>query len=412
MSADRDGRLIVASVSFSGTGADSRGDLRQVLAGFLHAESPQIVLCQQVPGENPDDICRDLQPAVREAGMTAVAAQSSYPDPAGGPGGHTAILVRGSAGLGIVSSGPAGVPWSEALLTVAGIPCPVRFYSTWLPDGSRTRQEQYASRLAGRVTALARGGRELHGAPAATPTQRPRFCGLERYPGQSPKFSHEQYAPYSALYEQVLSEIPGIARHLARPGLYPGGWEFPRKPGRCGRYTAAACAGPPASGLAGRSPARACLIPSRPAAPGSRRQNRCAREGGRKERQLMTSEPESGSEHPGGPGGRAPADDCSQWWPDASPGEMPHLGPIVPGCPVDCLRLVLTRRPLNRLARADDAPFDPPRTVRDVIGLCQQRQLRLIRGLGPRGRSEIEAALVYAGLNIAGHPEPTERESE
>lgn len=262
MSTDRDERLIVASVSFSGTGADSREDLRQVLAGFLHAESPQIVLCQQVPGEEPGGICRDLQPAVREAGMTAVAAQSSYPDPAGGPGGHTAILVRGSAGLDIVSSGPAGVPWSEALLTVAGIPCPVRFYSTWLPDGSRTRQEQYASRLAGRVTALARGGRELHGAPASTPT--PRICGLERYPGQSPKFSHEQYAPYSALYEQVLSEIPGIARRLARPGPYPGGWEFPRKPGRCGRYTAAACARPPASGLAGRSPARACLIPSRP----------------------------------------------------------------------------------------------------------------------------------------------------
>ena len=126
----------------------------------------------------------------------------------------------------------------------------------------------------------------------------------------------------------------------------------------------------------------------------------------------MTSEPDSGSEHSGGPGGQAPADDCSQWWLDAPPGEMPHIGPIVPGCPVDCLQFVLTRRSLNLLARADRAPFDPPQTVLDVIGLYQQRQLSLIHGLGPRGRSEIEASLVYAGLNIAGRPEPTERESE
>ena len=123
----------------------------------------------------------------------------------------------------------------------------------------------------------------------------------------------------------------------------------------------------------------------------------------------MTSEPDSGSEHPSG---QAPAGNCSQWWPEASPGGMPHLGPIVPGCPVDCLLFVLTRRSLNQLARADRAPFDPPQTVRDVIGLYQQRQLSLIRGLGPRARSEIEAALVYAGLNIAGRPEPTERKSE
>jgi hypothetical protein len=126
----------------------------------------------------------------------------------------------------------------------------------------------------------------------------------------------------------------------------------------------------------------------------------------------MASEPDSGSEHPGGPGGQAPAGDCSQWWPDAPPGHAPHHGPIVPGCPVDCLQFVLTRRSLNLLARADGAPFGPPKTVRDVIGLYRQRQLGQIRGLGPRGRSEIEAALVYAGLDIGGHPEPTERKSE
>lgn len=162
MCADRDERLTVASVSFSGTGADSGEDRRRVLAGLLHAESAQVVLCQQVPGEEPDDICRDLQPAAREAGMTAVAVRrASHPDPAGRPGCHTAILVRHSAGLDIVGAGPAGVPWSEALLAVAGIPHPVRFYSTWFPDGSKTRQRQYATRLAARVTALARAGGEL-----------------------------------------------------------------------------------------------------------------------------------------------------------------------------------------------------------------------------------------------------------
>lgn len=31
------------------------------------------------------------------------------------------------------------------------------------------------------------------------------------------RLSHEQYAAYSELYEQVLSETPGITRHLARP---------------------------------------------------------------------------------------------------------------------------------------------------------------------------------------------------
>ena len=30
------------------------------------------------------------------------------------------------------------------------------------------------------------------------------------------RLSHEQYAAYSTLYEQVLSEIPGLTRHHAR----------------------------------------------------------------------------------------------------------------------------------------------------------------------------------------------------
>lgn len=155
---DGDERLTVASASFSGTGADSGEDWRQALAGLLHAESARAVLCRQMPGEEPDDIHRDLQ-SVREAGMTAVVVRHAFhPDPADGPGRHGAILVRGSGGPDIVSAGQADVPWSEALLTAPGIPCAVGFYSTWLPDGSKTRRRRYATLLSTRVTALERGG--------------------------------------------------------------------------------------------------------------------------------------------------------------------------------------------------------------------------------------------------------------
>jgi hypothetical protein len=57
----------------------------------------------------------------------------------------------------------------------------------------------------------------------------------------------------------------------------------------------------------------------------------------------------------------------------------------------------------NPLTRADGAPFPEPRTVGDVIDICARWQLRKIRGVGPRRASEIEAALVLAGLNLADH---------
>ena len=57
----------------------------------------------------------------------------------------------------------------------------------------------------------------------------------------------------------------------------------------------------------------------------------------------------------------------------------------------------------NPLTRADGAPFAEPRTVGDVVDLCTRSQLRKIRGLGPRRVSEIEAALVLAGLNLADY---------
>ena len=82
---------------------------------------------------------------------------------------------------------------------------------------------------------------------------------------------------------------------------------------------------------------------------------------------------------------------------------MPHHGPVTPDCPVECLLTVLSLKSFNPLTRAYDAPFAEPRTVGDVMDLYTRRQLRKIRGIGPRRVSEIEAALVLAGLNLAGH---------
>ena len=89
----------------------------------------------------------------------------------------------------------------------------------------------------------------------------------------------------------------------------------------------------------------------------------------------------------------------------ARTGRVPHHGPVTPDCPVECLLTVLSFHCFNPLTRAYDAPFDEPRTFGDVVDLCARRQLRKIRGIGPRRVSEIEAALVLAGLNLAGHPQ-------
>jgi hypothetical protein len=57
----------------------------------------------------------------------------------------------------------------------------------------------------------------------------------------------------------------------------------------------------------------------------------------------------------------------------------------------------------SRFVRRPGAPFGEPRTVGDVMDLYARRQLREIRGPGPRRVSEIEAAIVMAGVNLAGH---------
>jgi hypothetical protein len=85
------------------------------------------------------------------------------------------------------------------------------------------------------------------------------------------------------------------------------------------------------------------------------------------------------------------------------PGAVPHHGAISPDCPVECLRVVLSLATFNALARAYDAPFDPPGTVGDVIELYTSGRLPEIRGLGRRRMSEIEAILVFAGLDVTEH---------
>jgi hypothetical protein len=87
----------------------------------------------------------------------------------------------------------------------------------------------------------------------------------------------------------------------------------------------------------------------------------------------------------------------------ARTGRVPHHGQVTPDCPVECLLTVLSLKSFNPLTRAYDAPFAEPRTVGDVMDLYTRRQLRKIRGIGPRRVSEIEAALVPAGLNLARH---------
>ena len=74
----------------------------------------------------------------------------------------------------------------------------------------------------------------------------------------------------------------------------------------------------------------------------------------------------------------------------------PHT--ITSGCPVDCLVPVLSLVTFNTLARAYDAPFDPPETVGDVVQVYQRGLLSEIWGLGPRRIGEIEVSLIFAGV--------------
>jgi hypothetical protein len=73
-----------------------------------------------------------------------------------------------------------------------------------------------------------------------------------------------------------------------------------------------------------------------------------------------------------------------------------HDGPIEPGCPLGCLRSVVSAMALNRLEQA----LDEPQTVGQVLDLRREGKLGDIRGLRPKPISEIGAALVFVGLDI------------
>jgi hypothetical protein len=73
-----------------------------------------------------------------------------------------------------------------------------------------------------------------------------------------------------------------------------------------------------------------------------------------------------------------------------------HCGPIEPGCPLECLRTIVSLMAWNRLRWATD----PPRTVGEVLELYRHGRLSDIYGLGRRRISEIGTALVFAGLDI------------
>jgi AraC-like DNA-binding protein len=83
-----------------------------------------------------------------------------------------------------------------------------------------------------------------------------------------------------------------------------------------------------------------------------------------------------------------------------------HHGPLRQDCPVECLQAILSQAPYRALTRAQGAPFPLPLTVADVIRLYVCRDLRGIRGLGPRRISEIETALVLVGFDLSAHQLP------
>jgi hypothetical protein len=75
-------------------------------------------------------------------------------------------------------------------------------------------------------------------------------------------------------------------------------------------------------------------------------------------------------------------------------------------CPIDCLAVVLSTATFNTLARADQAPFDPPTSVGKVLELLRAGRLGQAFGLGPRRLGEIRAGLVLAGLVLSQETPP------
>jgi hypothetical protein len=75
--------------------------------------------------------------------------------------------------------------------------------------------------------------------------------------------------------------------------------------------------------------------------------------------------------------------------------------PVTEDCPVRCLGL--TARSYNAVMRGYRDPDERPTTVGDMIRLLYEDRLRDFRNVGPRVIGELEARLVFAGLDIRSH---------
>jgi hypothetical protein len=71
---------------------------------------------------------------------------------------------------------------------------------------------------------------------------------------------------------------------------------------------------------------------------------------------------------------------------------------VTPDCPITCLNL--SEHVLNPL-KGDYRTIE---TVRDLLRLAKNRELKDIRNIGPRRLDEIRAAFIMAGFSVFQHP--------
>jgi endonuclease/exonuclease/phosphatase family metal-dependent hydrolase len=139
----------------------------------LRAWQPHIVLCQEISAVTPADLRAHLWATANALGMIPLLGP---PTPLSVTGNHPAILIRGSAGLTVLDSGPPDYPpgtgtqpaWCEALVKAPGWPYPLHVYSVHFPARSSTEQRSQADRLACRIAqlgelAVAEGGWNCYG---------------------------------------------------------------------------------------------------------------------------------------------------------------------------------------------------------------------------------------------------------
>jgi endonuclease/exonuclease/phosphatase family metal-dependent hydrolase len=149
--------LRIASVNLESGGLSETGDdvrWHKSVAALL-AQDPHVVLCQEMTAPSAFRLQAHLWRTANKLGMTPVLGP---PAPASFSSNHTAVLVRTSAGLAILDTGPPAGPqpgspaaWCQALVQVPGISYPVCFYSVHLPARSAVEQLSQAQRLASRI---------------------------------------------------------------------------------------------------------------------------------------------------------------------------------------------------------------------------------------------------------------------